>query len=227
MYISPTHHLLYITDISGRGPSGRMEHLSCFFPSLIALGLHVLPESEYESTDERLIFQHAASGLAHTCWVLYADQATGVGPEEVVFEPYEPDDWESGRWANHVDEWIRQGKPARGLKGVHGLSPPRRGKPGLPLDYKYRNAAYLMRPEVRLVGPELPFENLFGTDVACVQTIESVYLMWKTTSDSIWRERGWEMFENVQKYSTVSGGGMASINDVRDTTHSVRDEMPR
>jgi hypothetical protein len=65
-----------------------------------------------------------------------------------------------------------------------------------------------------------------GIDTA-EQTIESVYLMWRTTGNSIWRERGWEMFEGVRKYSTVPGGGMASIKDVRSTTHDVLNDMPR
>ena len=155
MYISKTRHLLYITDISHDGPSGRMEHLSCFFPGLIALGLHILPDSIYKSADEKLLFQYAAEGLAHTCWVLYADQATGVGPDEVVFEPYGPgsDEWESGRWIDHMNEWIEQGKPEGKLKGVHNLAQPRRGNTDLPLDYKYQDSRYLMRPEVCLVRP--------------------------------------------------------------------------
>lgn len=156
MYISKTRHLLYITDINRDAPSGRMEHLSCFFPGLIALGLHILPDSIYESADEKLLLQYAAEGLAHTCWVLYADQATGLGPDEVVFEPYGSgsDEWESGRWVNHMNEWIEQGKPEGKLKGVHNLSQPRRGNPDLPLDYKYQNAHYLLRPEVCLVSPK-------------------------------------------------------------------------
>jgi len=224
MYISKTRHLLYITDIDRSGPSGRMEHLSCFFPGLIALGLHILPDSIYESADEKLVFQYAAEGLAHTCWVLYADQATGVGPDEVVFQPYDPNEWESGRWINHASEWIALGKPEGKLKGVHKLSPPRRGKLDLPLDYEYTKPIYLMRPEVRLVRPNCGLDAV--TD-ACGQAIESVYLMWKTTGNSIWRERGWDMFQSVQKYSTVPGGGMASIADVRTTTHGVLDDMPR
>ena len=155
MYISKTRHLLYITDIDQNGPSGRMEHLSCFFPGLIALGLHILPDSIYESADEKLLFQYAAEGLAHTCWVLYADQATGVGPDQVVFQPYGSDEsgsdkWESGRWVNHMSEWIAKGKPKGKLKGVHKLSLPRRGRLDLPLDYEYQTPLYLMRPEVRV-----------------------------------------------------------------------------
>ena len=163
MYISKTRHLLYITDIDHRGPSGRMEHLSCFFPGLITLGLHILPDSVYKSADEKLLFQHAAEGLAHTCWVLYADQATGIGPEEVVFEPYDSDssdsdEWESGRWINHVNEWLDEGKPEGKLKGVHNLSPPRRGRVDLPLDYGYKRPEYFMRPEVSLFRPTAGFD---------------------------------------------------------------------
>ena len=171
MYISKTRHLLYITDISQSRPSGRMEHLSCFFPGLIALGLHILPDSVYESTDEKLIFQYAAEGLTYTCWVLYADQATGVGPDIVTFGPYSTDeynidDWESGRWINHVNEWFDRGKPKGQLKGVHNLSPPRRGELDLPLDYEHHDTRYLMRPEVRLVGPSCGLDVGADADAA-------------------------------------------------------------
>ncbi|KAF7330402.1 alpha-1,2-Mannosidase [Mycena venus] len=51
LYVSPTRHLLYVTDTSsatfdhaGR-PTHKLEHLSCFLPGLLALGAHTAPPS--------------------------------------------------------------------------------------------------------------------------------------------------------------------------------------
>jgi mannosyl-oligosaccharide alpha-1,2-mannosidase len=45
LYISPTRNLLYITDTIGLIPTRKFEHLSCFFPGLLALGVETLPDS--------------------------------------------------------------------------------------------------------------------------------------------------------------------------------------
>ncbi|KAH6904717.1 glycoside hydrolase [Coprinopsis sp. MPI-PUGE-AT-0042] len=105
-------------------PSHKLEHLSCFLPGLLALGVHQIPLHTFEALpvappdpgglklglhtkpeandgkrpwltpwelehkfakEERERHWLAAEGLAYTCWVLYADQATGMGPDEVWF----------------------------------------------------------------------------------------------------------------------------------------------
>ena len=79
------------------------------------------PKLELRIRDKKLTSQAAAEGLTYTRWVLFADQATAVRPDRVVFQPYGDDDddddgsgkRESGRWINHANEWIRQGKPTR------------------------------------------------------------------------------------------------------------------
>ena len=40
MYITPTRQMVYVTDVNGvkYWPSHHFEHLSCFFPGLLALG---------------------------------------------------------------------------------------------------------------------------------------------------------------------------------------------
>ncbi|KAG8891372.1 hypothetical protein FRB99_003638, partial [Tulasnella sp. 403] len=83
LYISPNRHLLYATDIPSSLPTGKLEHLTCFLPGLLALGVHTL--HEHLSLRERRTHMYAAEGLAQTCWLLYADAVTGLGPDEVVF----------------------------------------------------------------------------------------------------------------------------------------------
>ena len=32
------------------------------------------------------------------------------------------------------------------------------------------------------------------------QTIESIYLLWRTTGDPVWRERGWQLFQSMERW---------------------------
>jgi mannosyl-oligosaccharide alpha-1,2-mannosidase len=71
--------LMFVTDLSFGQPSGKLEHLSCFLPGLLALGAHRLPSL---SAEERQLHLWAAEGLAHTCserWVDVLDQWKGNG----------------------------------------------------------------------------------------------------------------------------------------------------
>ncbi|KAH0835805.1 glycoside hydrolase [Lanmaoa asiatica] len=47
LFLTPERHLLYVTDSTmwkrGIAPSHSFEHLACFFPGLLALGVHLLP----------------------------------------------------------------------------------------------------------------------------------------------------------------------------------------
>lgn len=148
VYISEKRNLMYITDVIGGRPLHNMQHLSCFFPGLLALGNYLLPENVYQP-GEKESFQFVAEGLAETCWVLYADQATGLGPEEVRFTPYGgEDDYQSGRWIHHLKDWELGGRKTPWPPGV-GPAQPSSGPPGATSkEYSYNNGAWYLRPEV-------------------------------------------------------------------------------
>lgn len=169
---TPTH------EHAGR-PSHKMEHLACFLPGLLALGAHTLPlddlaahgidlralgegfgwaERGYamlaRAPSLREVHMWAAAGLADTCYMLYADQPTGLAPEDIVVKPAEG----GGRqWLDEVEAWRR----ARRLSGRR--FPPGVGQSITPVvyteqerltgtgkgrDYVIRNPMYLLRPEV-------------------------------------------------------------------------------
>jgi hypothetical protein len=90
-------------------PSHHLEHLSCFLPGLLALGAHTLPLDDLASMginldylakdlqpefkadyakisayDLKDLHMWAAEGLAQTCYLTYADQPVGLGPDEVM-----------------------------------------------------------------------------------------------------------------------------------------------
>jgi len=200
-YISPKRHLLYVTDanVGSDGdisPSHIFEHLTCFLPGVLALGAATLP-------DTPPTHMWAAQGLAQTCWTLYADSPTGLSPDEVIIStesaPGDGSQWD-GLWATHLAQWEQSG--ARG-------DPPglRLAEPVLDAnqrEYKPTKAVFLLRPEA----------------------VESFYLLWRTTGDVVWRERGWAVFEALLNETHVEGSGFASIKDVYRVGGPKLNEMP-
>ncbi|KAI0782675.1 glycoside hydrolase [Abortiporus biennis] len=223
LYLTPERSLLYITDVWSIEPkaSHKLEHLSCFLPGLFALGIHSLPKSAFTNDRASTLPRHdllksyalydlhlwAATGLGETCWLMYADQINGLGTEEVTmnYQPSErthPKDWhvKGGHWINAVEEWR--------VSGVGGVPPgveeklPVKEDDPLKRDYKIRRKEYFLRPE----------------------TVESMYMLWKATGDVKWRERGWAMFEAMEKHTKVDSG-YAILEDAVISPPKKRDEM--
>jgi len=196
LFLSPRRNLLYVSDIKNGVLSGKFEHLSCFLPGLLALGLETLDLSD----EDRELHIWAAEGLAHSCWLMYADQTSGLGPECVVMNAF-PTDWKDGLWIKHVDNWRQSGRPGGTPPGIRDAAAP--AKIGDDKDYYLKTSSYLSRPE----------------------TLESMYLMWRASGDSKWRDRGWAIWEAIEsKTRTVSG--YASARFVELPAPLLLDSMP-
>ena len=50
--------------------------------------------------------------------------------------------------------------------------------------------------------------------------------MWRTTGEETWRERGWAVFEAIEKQAKTSSG-YASLWSVLESPARHKDEMPR
>lgn len=140
LFLTPTRGLLYVTDTEGGVPTHQFEHLSCFLPGLLALGVHTL--ADRLTPRERELHGWAAHGLALTCWMTYADQATGLGPDIMQMNKTGVD----GNWMNAVTKWEAEGKngPTPGIgevKAEYEVTA---------RDYWTRRTSYLLRPEVRI-----------------------------------------------------------------------------
>jgi len=70
-------------------------------------------------------------------------------------------------------------------------------------DYTSKSSKYLLRPEA----------------------VESFYIMWRTTGDEKWRERGWAVFTSIMR-STRTAVGFASLESVDESKPRLKDEMP-
>ncbi|KLO19007.1 seven-hairpin glycosidase [Schizopora paradoxa] len=242
LYLSPGRNLLYVTDFTAQSPSRRFEHLSCFVPGLLALGAetNVLPE-QHLSSQERQVHVWAAKGLAISCAAMYNDQSTGLGVEEVVFlnkweyqakrdaraglvtstgspsSEIVRKDQENLRWMNVLQAWQNgeykvasdEGSQMKGSATGQGIVPGLRYPP-LPVEdkpedreYTYRQRDYRLRPE----------------------TIESLFILWRTTGDEVWRELGWRIYLSIEKECRTPSG-YAQMNDVRNASLGLQDSMP-
>jgi hypothetical protein len=49
------------------------------------------------------------------------------------------------------------------------------------------------------------------------ETVESLFVLWRTTHDPIYRTWGWAIFEAFVRYCRIPGGGYSGLRDVRKT----------
>ena len=58
-----------------------------------------------------------------------------------------------------------------------------------------------------------------------MQTMESMYLLWRVTGDSVWREHGWQMWEAIEA-KTKTASGFTSVYGVDSPSPSHSDSQP-
>ncbi|KAH6881195.1 glycoside hydrolase [Coprinopsis sp. MPI-PUGE-AT-0042] len=197
-------------------------------PEGLKLGLHTRPEAndgkrpwltpwELEHKfpkEERERHRLAAEGLAYTCWVLYADQASGMGPDEVWFGTGGSSDTPE-KWVDVMKRWEATGSAATvNKKDADGGAKEDANTDGE--DIKLRQVSNKgdesKPPGVREPPPERDVEkrdyNSAWSDKWLMrpETLESVYILWKTSKNPIWRERGWQVFESIEKWAKTPFG---------------------
>ncbi|KAJ7250458.1 glycoside hydrolase family 47 protein [Mycena haematopus] len=248
LYVTDTSSATF--DHAGQ-PSHKMEHFSCFLPGLLALGAHTLPLDDLAALgldlnalgagmgwatgryatlarqrSLREIHLWAAAGLAETCYLLYADQPTGLAPDEIIFKRtgdsrygLKDGKWLEGggwRWIDEMEKWRTASVGSGTWKGRR--LPPGVGEDTKPVvytelersrgtgrgrDYGVKKTAYLLRPE----------------------TVESLYIMWRVTGETKWREMGWRIFEAIER-ETRTPIGYASLKTVEISPGIKMDSMP-
>jgi len=108
----------------------------------------------------------AAEGLAQTCYLTYADSATGLGPDEMQMDMgYEGQDNEPYLWIDAVDDWTKTGRKGEvpGLsnkKPVYYTEDERLRGTGRGRDYVMRRTVYLLRPEVKKFCLMSPIDSI-------------------------------------------------------------------
>ncbi|KAH9475723.1 Endoplasmic reticulum mannosyl-oligosaccharide 1,2-alpha-mannosidase [Psilocybe cubensis] len=136
IYVTPngTRGLMYVTDTDTYMTAHRQEHLSCFLPGLLALGAALLDLPP----DVREKHEWAASGLTYTCYIAYADQQSGLAPEEIRMNG------PGVKWVDELRRWEQGGRQGKA---------PGMGEPPAYKNWELREYAngwpsvYLLRPE--------------------------------------------------------------------------------
>lgn len=134
--VTSDRKLLYVTETYRGSHSYRLEHLSCFLAGVLALGAEKLDLPPAMKERHRW----AAHGLTYTCWVSYADQETGLGPDTLKMRS-------GDSWVVLLKEWEAEGRPGGVPPGL-GDAPPEQD--GAKRDYNNLSHSYLLRPEVGL-----------------------------------------------------------------------------
>jgi mannosyl-oligosaccharide alpha-1,2-mannosidase len=182
--------------------SPKMDHLVCFLPGAIALGVtggHTLAEARARPgglwTPEKEQQMQLAGELMKTCWGMYAVTLTGLAPEIVWFDAAEED--LRPRPRGNLNRTRSSG--LRGRTQRDSLAAWREDFVIKPLD-----AHNLQRPE----------------------TVESLFVMWRVTEDPLYREWGWKIFRAFDKWTNAGlDKGYTSVNDVNKIPPPFRDNM--
>ncbi|KAH8832926.1 glycoside hydrolase family 47 protein [Flagelloscypha sp. PMI_526] len=241
LYLSPTRHLLYVTDTRGPTssavsfPSHIFEHLSCFLPGLLALGAHLLPLDNLSSLgiDLEQLGNEKLFGLSGKAYrqlksynlkELHMWVANGLA--ETCYITYA--DMPSGLGP---DEMIFQThyadkskNPVLWFQALQSWKSS--GARGIPPGVGTKKPVVYSLDEVRSgLGRGRDYSIRKTAYLLRPETLESIYFMWKTTGEARWRERGWEIFKSIVK-QTWTESGFASIRTVETSPAPMIDDMP-
>ena len=136
---------MYAGDIDNKKFIPRYQHLTCYLPGMLMLGVSVLHQDLTETEKEH--HRWVAEGLAYTCYISYRDQKTNLGPEILGMVT-------GTRWIDEVAAWKASGR----IGSPPGLSEPPAEKDHTKRDYSNWDTKYMLRPEVRRITVcETPF----------------------------------------------------------------------
>lgn len=193
--------------VLGERPNGlnnpmtaKMDHLVCFLPGTIALGLtggSTVAEAKArlgsawtKKDDEDL---ELAKELMRTCWGMYKVMETRLAPEIAYLEIDDP----PRKWLP-----LDQDPPkSASMDDRHD------GKWAKDYDIHPHDVHNLQRPE----------------------TVESLFYMYRITGETMYREWGWEMFQAFVKHAQVDEDGQAyaftSLDSAKQIPARHRDNM--
>ena len=57
------------------------------------------------------------------------------------------------------------------------------------------------------------------------ETVESLFIAYRLTGDSRFRDFGWDIFQSIEKYCRIDSGGYASVLDVNHVPVEYEDKM--
>ena len=215
--LSSPHHFIFLGERQ-HGESGyfspKTEHLSCFYPGILALSATQGKKLSKESnlTLKELKDLDLAEELMRSCFEMYRQVKSHLSPDSVEWNPYpipsgEAKNLSSEAFTDHPEfallyhqnpEWVLE-------KGntIHRLSPISIHEPLESLDFQISSDENLQRPE----------------------TIESLFILHRITGKEIYREMGWKIFLAFENLSKVDSLGYATLGQMNSSKPVQKDKM--
>ncbi|KAK2753603.1 mannosyl-oligosaccharide alpha-1,2-mannosidase [Arachnomyces sp. PD_36] len=211
------HLIAYTKEASltilGERPNGlerdlvpKMDHLVCFMPGTIALGVTGgIPLSEAKKSsnwgqkqEEEMLL---ARELMKTCWATYLATATGLAAEITYFKMDSPPRMEKDVYPHST--WLEGSDSSSSSKGED-----------LPL---FSQSLYPLEDMDSGWRKDIDIHSADRHNLQRPETVESLFYMYRITGDETYRHWGWEMFKNFIKHTAVINDAPSSVVDGVDS----------
>ena len=205
------------------------EHLSCYAGGMVALGAKAFGIDEDMDT---------AAKLTDACVWAYEATRTGIMPERFTLVPCESTascPWDETRYKAALDpdpeRRIRLAQQGKDLYAEENVADEEQ-RSDSPITESPDHSHASDAPHEEYVRRRIADERLppgmvqikaYGY-VLRPEAIESVFIMYRLTGDNSWRQRGWEMFEFINRYTCTELANSA-IDSVMSDKPQLTDEM--
>jgi len=196
----------------------KMDRTACKMAGQLALGATLgvsVMRKQHWTQPERLDLL-LAMHIEETCWQMYATSPIGLAPEVVWF-------WRTQQVPSLPLELAQD--LHRMVMSTSRMTSSRLQPRSLAFDVQARSAARAV-PNVQgklnnggLIGqrqdlPEMSSSVEDRSYFAWPEELESLFILWRITGDTKYRERGWKIFEAIDRYCRVLDGGYSGLADV-------------
>ncbi|KAJ3315345.1 hypothetical protein HDV04_003738 [Boothiomyces sp. JEL0838] len=228
LYVSYPHHLFFIgeTTAGTTNLSPKMDHLVCFLPGTLAWvaskGKRITIEGRRLMKPEDLRDLELAEELARSCYEMNAQTLTGLSPE-IVHWKTKPSgatdrtvDFDLANRLLYYHEKPYVNSTIVTEKEKHAV--PNNGETDSDTRFKEGFAK-------RMNEEDFEIHALDAHNLLRPETVESLFILYRVTGKTIYREWGYSIYRSFEKYCKVADGGYSDINDVRSDSPQFRDKM--
>lgn len=214
LYVSYPHHLFFIgeTTAGTTNLSPKMDHLVCFLPGTLAWvaskGKRITIEGRRLMKPEDLRDLELAEELARSCYEMNAQTLTGLSPE-IVHWKTKPSgatdrtvDFDLANRLLYYHEKPYVNSTIVTEKEKHAV--PNNGETDSDTRFKEGFAK-------RMNEEDFEIHALDAHNLLRPETVESLFILYRVTGKTIYREWGYSIYRSFEKYCKVADGGYSDI----------------
>ncbi|WIA16245.1 hypothetical protein OEZ85_012956 [Tetradesmus obliquus] len=243
-----TAHMSFVSEARGNSyndisaTNDRFEHLTCFAGGMFLLGrMHNISTKLH---DDDFDDGEVGARIGRACYEMYHQVPSGVAPDSIQYTRADggtlPPNDHSARSrmappklkgprkrtqhkkapaaaakAPEGDAAVQQApKPADAAGAVEKPEQAKRAP-------KPEDAAQQVQP-----GPVIAkWSQQSSADFLRPEAIETLFYLWRSSGDPIYREWGWNMFRGFERWCRLASGGYATLNNVNTVPPGIADKM--